>query len=102
MSISLNDKAFETASEKLKSVAQQMKDLREDMHEELKKLQNGFQTAAGTRFFNACDDNLIEYMKMQEDIIQHISNNLEAAKTAYEPVFTGYEELNTRINKQLK
>lgn len=102
MSILLNDKAFDTASTNLKSVVDQMKALREEMEGELKKLQDGFQTAAGTRFFKACDDNLIQYMQMQEDIIKYISENLEKSKTAYEPIFKDYDELNTRINQQLK
>lgn len=96
--ILLDEEAFNKASEGLSELAEKMRTLKTDISNQLENLKEGFDTAAGDKFFRACGNKLLQPMEDQCLVIEHVSLNLRTAKNSYDSVFSEYEELNTSIN----
>ncbi len=95
--ILLDQEAFQQAITKFGDLSIQVQDLRKEIEEMLSTLQKGFDTPAGRKFIQSCQGNLLEPLDRQKAVIDHISETLGQANTAYESVFSEYEQLNGTI-----
>ena len=95
--ITLYQEAFKQAAENFSTLSSQMAQLEADIAKLLGDLASGFDTPAGRKFMQSCEDNLLKQLRDQADVIQHVSNNLSTARTQYETVFTEFKALNRSI-----
>lgn len=95
--IVLDDEAFNNAVTRMEKLATRISDLQTDINNHLDQLRSGFDTPAGKKFFAACGNKLLEPMKNQALIIDHVSQNLKMAKTSYDSVFQEFSALNSSI-----
>jgi hypothetical protein len=93
----IDDDEFVTASNRLTTLAERIEGLRTDITSCLDDLRAGFDTPAGRKFFAACDNKLLEPMKDQAIVINHVSENLALARSAYSTVFQEFSILNNSI-----
>lgn len=97
--IVLDQEAFQKASHDLDTLSADMETLRADISNALNKLSVGFDTPAGRLFMKSCKNNLLDRLQDQADVIKHVSDNLNRARTEYESVFTEFEKLNNSIKQ---
>ena len=95
--IVLDEEAFELASKRLDDLSDRIQALQNNISTQLNDLKQGFQTPAGDKFFNVCGTKLLDPMKDQARVINHVSENLRNARSSYESVFQEYKELNNSI-----
>lgn len=95
--IVLDQDAFQNAANRLDTLAGDMDALQSKIQGLLDDLRAGFATPAGDKFFQACGSTLLEPMKRQSAVIQHVSQNLRSANDAYKSVFEEYSNLNSSI-----
>lgn len=93
----LDQDHFQKASAELTALSGEMDTLRQDIDGLLKELEMGFATPAGRKFILSCKENLLQPMKDQADVIQHVADNLTQAQGKYEAVFEEFEALNRSI-----
>ena len=96
--IVLDEEAFDKAIEDFATLSGQLQQLRVDIEEAIEGLKSGFNTPAGVKFINSCEENLYEPLEAQELVLDHISSTLLESKQAYSTVFTEYENLKNAIN----
>jgi len=96
--IVLDEEAFQTASADLLELAGKIDSLRQDIEEMLSELQGGFDTPAGHQFVSACQTTLLDTLEKQKIVVEHVSKNLETAKSSYQSVFDEYRSLQTFVN----
>lgn len=97
--IILDEEAFDTAISDFAALGVQLQQLRSDIEDMLRVLKAGFDTPAGVKFINSCENNLFKPLDAQKLVIDHIANSLAESKQAYESVFREYESLQTAINQ---
>lgn len=97
--IVLDEAAFEQAITDFNTLADQLQQLRTDIEEMLNVLKAGFNTPAGVKLINSCENNLFKPLDDQKLVISHISTTLAESKQAYESVFREYEALQNAINQ---
>ena len=95
--IVLDDEAFNKAVSRMEKLATRISTLQTDITNQLENLRSGFDTPAGKKFFAACGTKLLDPMKNQAIIIDHVSKNLKMAKTSYDSVFQEFSTLNNAI-----
>ena len=95
--IVLDDEAFNKAVERMEKLATRISTLQTNISNQLSSLEKGFDTPAGKKFFAACGTKLLDPMKDQATIINHVSTNLKMAKTSYDSVFQEFATLNNSI-----
>lgn len=100
--ILLDDAAFNKAISDFSDLAVQLQSLRDDVENLLEVLKSGFDTPAGRKFVNSCENNLLEPLDRQKLVIDHISSTLNDVKGEYSTVFTEYESLNSTIRSYQK
>ena len=96
--IVLDQGKFQKASSDFAELSRQMEQLQQDISSLLSELSRGFDTPAGRRFMDSCQKNLLDQLKDQADVIQHVSDNLKTARSEYESVFTEFGALNRMID----
>ncbi|MGN0537454.1 MAG: hypothetical protein ACI4M3_05715 [Acutalibacteraceae bacterium] len=94
----LDDVKFAEATSKLAQLGSDMSKLQKDIEDMLSILKKGFDTPAGHKFISSCENNLLEPLKQQKLVIDHVAQNLKYAKGEYQSVFDKYQELNSLIN----
>lgn len=97
--IILDEEAFDTAISDFVALGVQLQQLRSDIEDMLSVLKAGFDTPAGVKFINSCENNLFKPLDAQKLVIDHIASSLAESKQAYESVFREYESLQTAINQ---
>lgn len=95
--ILLDEEAFKIASQNFKKLADDMETLRKNVNQGLKDLETGFQTPAGKKYVQTFQSKLLDPVKNQVIVIEHVAENLIQAKTQYESVFDEYKQLNNSI-----
>ena len=95
--IILDDEAFNKAVARMEALATRISTLQSNITNRLDSLKSGFDTPAGEKFFAACGNKLLDPMKDQATIINHVSTNLKMAKTSYDSVFQEFSTLNNTI-----
>lgn len=95
--IVLDDAAFDKAITDFADLAVQLQNLRGDIESLLEVLKSGFDTPAGRKFINSCENNLLQPLDRQKLVIDHISSTLTEVKGSYSTVFTEYGNLNAAI-----
>ena len=95
--IILDDAAFEKASKDLSELSVELDDLRKSIEDKLGVLKTGFDTPAGRKFIQSCEENLLTPIDQQKLALEHISSNLSQAKDKYAAVFSEYETLNNTL-----
>lgn len=98
--ILLNKEAFINASKQLEQLSKDIGNLEKDVKNGLENLQQGFQTPAGDKFIKSCESHLLEPLRDQSLVINHVSQNLSTAKNKYETVFKEYQQLNNNIQNK--
>ncbi len=93
----LDDSAFSKAISDFAELAVKIQSLRDDVEGLLEMLKKGFDTPAGRKFVNSCENNLLEPLDRQKLVIEHISSTLNDVKGEYSTVFTEYQSLNNTI-----
>lgn len=96
--ILLDEEAFQKASTDYADLAQKMEELQTEISNLLDELEKGFDTPAGRKFIKSCRSGLLELMRKQSIVINHVSTNLSQAKRKYQSVFNEYKALNNTIN----
>ncbi len=96
--IVLDDAKFAKAKDDLEELRRKMNQLQKDIENMLSILKKGFDTPAGHKFIKSCENNLLEPLKQQQLVIDHVARNLEYAKGEYTSVFEKYKELNSLIS----
>ncbi len=97
--IVLDEAAFDTAIADFEALGQKLETLRLDLEEMMTILKAGFDTPAGVKFINSCEEHLYRPLDDQKLVLQHISATLRESKLAYESVFREYEALQATINQ---
>lgn len=97
--IILDEEAFDVAISDFAALGTQLQQLRSDIEDMLNILKAGFNTPAGVKFINSCENNLFKPLDAQKLVIEHIANSLSESKQAYESVFREYESLQNAINQ---
>jgi len=96
--ILLDQNEFNNATHKLRALCDDLAKLHNRIETMLATLEVGFDTPAGRQFSLLCRNGLMEPMDKQRLVIDHVANNLESSKNAYESVFNAYQDLNNSIN----
>ncbi|MCR5121424.1 MAG: DUF2974 domain-containing protein [Ruminococcus sp.] len=95
--IILDEEAFAKAASDFEDLADQIKQLRKDIEEQLEMLQHGFDTPAGHKFIDSCRNNLLRPLEEQQIVVEHISETLHKCINEYQSVFNEYSELTALI-----
>lgn len=95
--IVLDQEAFDRAISSFKSISADIQSLQNDINAQLDLLAVGYNTAAGRKFVNTCRETILKIMKEQTDIVDHVSENLQSAKSEYEQVFAAYNAMNNKL-----
>ena len=95
--ILLDQTEFEVAAVGLQGLSEDLNRLENRIRELLEELRVGFDTPAGARFFDACTGRLLEPMRDQAIVLNHIAQNLRNARSRYQSVFDEYKALNSSI-----
>lgn len=96
--IIIDEESFDMAIKDFLELSDNLKELQTSIENMLKALKEGFDTPAGRKFISAYEKVLLEPLKDQRIVINHVSENLNFAKNSYSSVFTDYSELNQAIN----
>ncbi len=94
----IDDGAIVKAASDLDGLSQRLQTLRNDIEGMLNDLKAGFDTPAGRKFINSCENNLLTPLDQQKLVIDHISQNLQSVKTCYSSVFSEYQQLTSTIS----
>lgn len=97
--IVLDEAAFQTAIEEFAALSDQLQQLRNEVEDMLNALKAGFDTPAGRKFINSCEQNLYKPLDDQKLVLDHISTTLLESKQKYDSVFREYEALQAVINQ---
>lgn len=97
--IVLDQEAFDKAISDFAALGVQLNKLRSDIEEMLNELKAGFDTPAGAKLINSCEENLFKPLDDQKLVLDHISKSLSDSKRLYESVFNEYESLQAAINQ---
>ena len=95
----LDEAAFETAAKDFEALGDRIAALNTRIEEILATLKTGFDTPAGAKFIQSCENNLRQPMNDQKIVIQHISETLKEVKGMYQSVFEEYSDLNRTIQQ---
>lgn len=95
--IVLDDDEFQKAIDRFNKLSERINTLHNDVSASLDDLRAGFDTPAGHKFFEVCGNKLLDPMKDQARVIQHVSDNLRDATNSYQSVFDEFIELNNSI-----
>jgi hypothetical protein len=95
--ILIDEEAFIKASDDLAALSERLKTLHGDVDTMLKTLEKGWDTPAGKKFKNSCDAILIQPLKDQKAVLDHVAAVLKTSKTQYQSVFEAYRNLNNTI-----
>ena len=96
----LDQEAFNQAVQRFNELSERMTTLQTKISDDLNNLRTGFDTPAGKKFFDVCGTKLLDPMRDQALIIQHVAENLKMAKTSYDSVFQEFSEVNNSIRNQ--
>lgn len=94
----LDEDAFSEAIADFESLSKKIRQLNSDVGRMLDILKKGFDTPAGVKFINSCEENLKKPLDGQRRVVRHISSTLKEAKASYKSVFDEYEALQKEIN----
>ena len=97
--IVLDEAAFDTAISDFEALGRKLETLRADLDEMMTILKAGFDTPAGVKFINSCEEHLYRPLDDQKLVLNHISQTLRESKQAYESVFREYEALQATIKQ---
>jgi uncharacterized protein YukE len=95
--IILDEEAFAKAAGDFEDLAEQIRQLRKDIEEQLEMLQHGFDTPAGHKFINSCRDNLLRPLEEQQTVVEHISETLQKCISEYQSVFDEYSDITALL-----
>lgn len=95
--IVLDDEQMKKAAKEYAALADDINKLEKQIDSMLDELAKGFNTPAGRKFIKSCRSSLLQPMKDQALVIDHVSENLKKAQSAYQSVFTEYKKLNSAI-----
>lgn len=96
--IVLDEEAFDKAISDFSLLGDKLKKLRHDIEDMVNTLKYGFDTPAGVKFMNSCENNLFKPLDDQQLVLEHISDTLQQSKQSYSTVFKEYEDLQNTIN----
>jgi uncharacterized protein YukE len=96
--ILIDEEAFIKASDDLAALSERLQKLHGDVDAMLKTLEKGWDTPAGKKFKNSCDAILIQPLKDQKAVLDHVAAVLKTSKTQYQSVFEAYRNLNNTIS----
>lgn len=94
----LDEEAFTAAIAEFEALSEKIRQLNSDVGWMLEILKEGFDTPAGVKFINSCEENLKKPLDGQRRVVRHISATLKEAKESYSSVLNEYESLQTAIN----
>ena len=97
--IVLDEAAFDKAITDFHVLVQKLETLRSELDEMMNTLKAGFDTPAGVKFINSCEEHLFRPLDDQKLVIEHITTTLSESKQAYESVFREYEALQATIKQ---
>ena len=100
--IVLDNENFTNACKRLNELASRINTLENNVSNSLEALKAGFDTPAGRKFFEVCGTKLLDPMKDQARVINHVSENLQNAQDSYRTVFEDFKKLNSSIAKYSK
>lgn len=95
--IVLDDEEFQKASQSLTSLSVRLETLKNKVSKSLDNLRSGFDTPAGHKFFELCENKLLDPMDDQAEVIKHVAKNLNKAKNSYQSIFDEFAQLNASI-----
>ena len=95
----LDEAAFEAAARDFEALGQRITDLNTKIEDMLETLKTGFDTPAGAKFIQSCENNLRQPMNDQMIVIKHISDTLREVKGKYQSVFNEYAALNRTLQQ---
>ncbi|SDA23144.1 hypothetical protein SAMN02910447_02291 [Ruminococcus sp. YE71] len=90
--IVLDEEEFTKASEDFKELAGKIDSLYKDITDMLTDIKTGFDSPAGKKFVNSCENALLEPLERQKTVVTHIADNLTSARNSYRSVFEEYRE----------
>lgn len=96
--ILLNDEWLNGTAETLNAIAQQSRDLRDLVEKLLDELQKGLDTPAGRRLVISTATLLLQPLRDQSEMMDHVAESLRTAGSTYRSVFEEYKALNARLN----
>jgi hypothetical protein len=96
--ITIDEEAFTRAAADLAALSTRLMRLRMRIESLLSTLRNGFNTPCGTIFMNSCQTNLIQPLRDQKLVLDHVSYNLRTSRSKYQSVFNAYQSLNNTIS----
>jgi uncharacterized protein YukE len=99
LDIIIDEEAFNTAVNDMRSLEQKLQALRNDTEDMINTLKTGWDTPAGRKFVASCEKNLYKPLDDQKLVLQHISDTLNDSRTAYQSVFSEYQDLQNTIKK---
>ena len=95
--ILIDEEAFIKASDDLAALSKRIQTLQGDIDRMLNTLEKGWDTPAGKKFKKSCDTVLIQPLKDQKLVIDHVAAVLKTSKQQYQSVFDAYRDLNSSI-----
>jgi uncharacterized protein YukE len=99
LDIIIDEEAFNTAVNDMSSLEQKLQTLRNDTEDMINTLKTGWDTPAGRKFVASCEKNLYKPLDDQKLVLNHISKTLNDSRTAYQSVFSEYQDLQNTIKK---
>ena len=99
--IVLDQIEFEKAAAEFETLSNDLSQLKSRIENLLKELMDGFDTPAGARFFQAVNNRLLDPMRDQAVVLEHVADNLRRANSSdrYQQVFSEYQSLNSSIGR---
>ncbi len=93
--LKIDEEALNNAAEVYSAQHDSMEKIYKAVGVSVEGLRNDWKSAAGDEFFKKYDDGLQANLKLYADVLQHMSDNIEHAKTKYAEVITEKEKLKT-------
>ena len=95
--IIIDEEELNRAANSFRELTQEVNALHKDIESMLNDLKTGFDTPAGRKFYKSCADGLLTPITEQVIVIEHIADNLIAAKNIYAPVFEEYRGIVNKL-----
>lgn len=89
----LDRDALDTAKTNYSTYSEDMKNLKKELEDAINDIRSGWKSDAGDAFFKKFDDEWEKNFTDYINVIEHMSSNMEIAKTNYQAVFDEADQL---------